>query len=174
MADEAFARLALPHLDAAYALARWLVRDPAAAEDVVQDAMLRALTYFASFRGDNPRAWLLQIVRNTAYSRLTLHRDTREEPLDPDGRHEHLTGSEPDPEAVLARRESVSQLHRALEALPIELRECVVLRELEEMSYRDIARITGVPVGTVMSRLFRGRQALTRIGRTADAREQTV
>jgi RNA polymerase sigma-70 factor (ECF subfamily) len=174
MADEAFARLALPHLDAAYSLARWLVRDQAVAEDVVQDAMLRALTYFASFRGDNPRAWLLQIVRNTAYSRLALRREALEEPLDPDGKHEHVAESGPDPEADLVRREGVSQLQLALEALPAELRECVVLRELEEMSYRDIARVTGVPVGTVMSRLFRGRQALIRMGRATEAKERTA
>jgi RNA polymerase sigma-70 factor (ECF subfamily) len=173
MANEAFARLALPHLDAAYSLARWLVRDPATAEDVVQDAMLRALTYFASFRGDNPRAWLLQIVRNTAYSRLAHGRDALEESLDPDGKHEQVADSAPDPEAGLAQREGVSRLHRALDALPTELRECLVLRELEEMSYRDIARITGVPVGTVMSRLFRGRQALLKIGQDDTARERT-
>ncbi len=171
MADEAFARLALPHLDAAYALARWLVRDPALAEDVVQDAMLRALTYFASFRGENPRAWLMQIVRNTAYARLAVRRGAQEEPLDAEGPHAHLTACGPDPEASLARQEGVSQLHLALAALPIDLRECLVLRELEEMSYRDIARITGVPVGTVMSRLFRGSQALMRLGQVADARE---
>ncbi len=171
MADEAFARLALPHLDAAYALARWLVRDPALAEDVVQDAMLRALTYFASFRGENPRAWLLQIVRNTAYARLALRQDAQEEPLDAEGPHAHLAAAGPDPEASLARREGVSQLQDALAALPVALRECLVLRELEEMSYRDIARITGVPVGTVMSRLFRGRQMLMRFGQAADTRE---
>ncbi len=175
--NQAFARIALPHLDAAYNLARWLVRDPQSAEDVVQDAMLRALTYFASFRGDNPRAWLLQIVRNTAYTRL--QRMAPEEPLDPDGRHAHLADPGHDPEAALALREGTEQLAAALQSLPPELRECVVLRELEDFSYRDIARITGVPVGTVMSRLFRARQALVRIGqadaatRPAAAKENT-
>lgn len=172
VADEAFARLALPHLDAAYSLARWLVRDPVTAEDVVQDAMLRALTYFASFRGSNPRAWLLQIVRNTAYSRLTGRGG--DETLDPDGKHAHLADPGHDPEAALAGKEAMSRLHHALEDLPAELRECVVLRELEELSYRDIAHITGVPVGTVMSRLFRARQALIRIGHAATARERTA
>ncbi len=171
MGNEAFARLALPHLDAAYALARWLVRDPALAEDVVQDAMLRALTYFASFRGDNPRAWLLRIVRNAAYARLAVGGDAQEEALDAEGPHAHRAAAGPDPEASLARREGVSQLHDALAALPVALRECLVLRELEEMSYRDIARITGVPVGTVMSRLFRGRQMLMQVGQAADTRE---
>jgi RNA polymerase sigma-70 factor (ECF subfamily) len=160
--DPRFAGVALPHLDAAYNLARWLVRDRAAAEDVVQDAMLRALTYFASFHGDNPRAWLLRIVRTVAYSRLAAGRQRAEEPLDlePAGRHAQLPDPGAGPEAALAQHERGEALHRALAALPAELRECLVLRELEELSYRDIARITGVPVGTVMSRLFRARQAL--------------
>jgi RNA polymerase sigma-70 factor (ECF subfamily) len=170
-----FARVALQHLDSAYSLARWLVRDPAAAEDVVQDAMLRALSYFGSFRGENARAWLLQIVRNTALTRLTQSAQSREQPLEaePGGRHEHLPDPGRDPEAALAQREGYSRLEQALAALPPDLRECVVLRELEEMSYRDIARVTGVPVGTVMSRLFRARQALLRIGHAAGAEEKT-
>jgi RNA polymerase sigma-70 factor (ECF subfamily) len=169
----AFSRIAVPHLDAAYNLARWLVRDPAAAEDVVQDAMVRALDYFATFRGENPRAWLLRIVRNVALTRIDQRARSREQPLDaePGGAHEHLADATPDPEQVLARTENMSQLERMLSTLPTDLRECVVLRELEEMSYRDIARVTGVPVGTVMSRLFRGRQALMRLGQAAGARE---
>jgi RNA polymerase sigma-70 factor (ECF subfamily) len=169
----AFARVALPHLDAAYNLARWLVRDPAAAEEVVQDAMVRALDYFASFRGENPRAWLLRIVRNVALTRLEQRARSRETPLDadPGGAHEHLADGAPDPEVAMAHSEGISQLERMLSSLPPDLRECVVLRELEDLSYRDIARITGVPVGTVMSRLFRGRQALMRLGQAAGARE---
>ena len=167
-----FARIALPHLDAAYNLAHWLVRDAAAAEDVVQDAMLRALRYFASFRGDNPRAWLLQIVRNAAMTRIERTARSREQPLQAEagGVHEHLADAAPDPEATMAHREDLSRLERMLGALPTDLRECVVLRELEEMSYRDIARVTGVPVGTVMSRLFRARQALLRLGQWQVAR----
>src|SRR5580693_5750345 len=170
-----FARVALPHLDSAYNVARWLVRDPAAAEDVVQDAMVRALSYFASFRGDNARAWLLQIVRNTAMTRLAQAAQFREQPLEaePGGRHEHLPDPGRDPEAALAQSERSASLEQALATLPPDLRECVVLRELEEMSYRDIARVLGVPVGTVMSRLFRGRQALLRIGQAAGAKETT-
>ena len=164
---EAFARAALPHLDAAYALARWLVRDPTLAEDVVQDAMLRALTYFGSFRGDNPRAWLLQVVRNTAYTRLKRGRAVSEESLNADIPAHDVPDPASDPETVLATQERMSVLKLAVEALPIELREVVILRELEEMSYRDIARITEVPVGTVMSRLFRARQALLRVGASA-------
>ena len=171
-ANAAFARIALPHLDAAYSLARWLVRDPAAAEDVVQDAMVRALDYFASFRGENPRAWLLRIVRNVALTRLEQGGRVRTESLeaDPGGAHEHIADAAPDPEAVAAHSEDMTQLEQMLGALPADLRECLVLREIEEMSYRDIARVTGVPVGTVMSRLFRARERLLALGRTA-ARE---
>ncbi len=154
-----FARTVLPHMDAAYRLARWLLRDPDAAQDVVQDALVRAMTYFGGFRGDNPRAWLLRIVRNTAWSRRggpTL------ESLDGDegGRHAGLAAAEPNPEAVLAQSEAQSLLARSIARLPPDLRECLVLRELEEMSYRDIAEVAGVPVGTVMSRLFRARKLL--------------
>ncbi len=162
----AFARVALPHLDAAYNLARWLMRDADAAQDVVQDAMVRALTYFAGFRGDNARAWLLQIVRTTAYSRAARTRGAAEVPL-PGEDEPALPDPGAGPEAELARREDADTLARALAALPAELRECLVLRELEEMSYRDIARVTGVPAGTVMSRLWRARQALLRQGQDA-------
>ncbi len=148
-----FARIALPHLDAAYNLARWLVRDPVLAEDVVQDAMLRGLTYVRTFRGDNARAWLLQIVRTTAYSRLAGRREGAELPED-------LPDPADDPEAALAQAERHATLEQALAALPADLRECLVLRELEDMSYRDIARVVGVPIGTVMSRLWRARKLL--------------
>ena len=169
MSDPEFARVALPHLDAAYTLARWLVRDPATSEDVVQDAMLRALTYFASFRGTNARAWLLQIVRNAAYSHLKQRRHAMEESLDTHGIHQFLADPGGDAEASLDAQERLSRLDEALAALPAELRECLVLRELEEMSYRDIAGITGVPIGTVMSRLFRARQVLVRVGQNVAA-----
>jgi RNA polymerase sigma-70 factor (ECF subfamily) len=172
VADAEFARIALPHLDAAYALARWLVRDRAAAEDVVQDAMVRALTYFASFRGGDARAWLLRIVRNTAYDRIARLRCAKEDPLDQDGAHAALAAPEADPEAAFAAGEDQARLRKALEALPVELRECLVLRELEELSYRDIARITEVPVGTVMSRLFRARRMLIEAGQRAGAKER--
>jgi RNA polymerase sigma-70 factor (ECF subfamily) len=155
-----FGRIAVPHLDAALRLARWLVRDPARAEDVAQEAMLRALTYFSSFRGENPRAWLLQIVRTTALTHLGQDSGRREDPLDADGAHADLPSADPGPEARLAGAEQHTLLHRAITALPAELRECLVLREFEDMSYRDIATVTGVPIGTVMSRLFRARRAL--------------
>lgn len=162
-----FARLVLPHLDAAYNLARWLLRDPVAAEDAVQDAMLRGLTYFASFRGTNPRAWLLQIVRNVAHDRLAASARGREVPLVIHGDEDATEVNEPadpadDPETALSRQQDHAALEAALAGLPLELRECLVLRELEEMSYRDIAQVTGVPVGTVMSRLWRARKTLLR------------
>jgi RNA polymerase sigma-70 factor, ECF subfamily len=149
----------LPHLDAAYNLARWMLRDPAAAEDVVQEAMLRALTYFASFRGTNARAWLLQIVRTTALNALAA---PRAEPVQEE--MDEIADPAPDPEEGYAARQRRTQLDAALAALPLELRECIVLRELEELSYKEIARITNVPIGTVMSRLWRARQELLRIG----------
>jgi RNA polymerase sigma-70 factor, ECF subfamily len=162
-----FEQVVLPHLNAAYNLAHWLVGDATLAEDVVQDAALRALSYFGSYRGGDGRAWLLRIVRNAAYGALAARRRSGTASLDDAG----LTGdgestamqvadSADDPEATLVRREGFARLDQALAALPAELRECLVLRELEELSYKEVAHITGVPIGTVMSRLWRARQAL--------------
>jgi len=168
-AAPSFEQVVLPHLDAAYNLARWLVREPAAAEDVVQDAVLRALQYFASFGGGDARAWLLQIVRNTAYSALkrpvggvALSLGSSDD-ADGDGVGLDVPDPGPGPEAVLAERQDLAMLDAALAALPVELRECLVLCELEQLSYKEIARITQVPVGTVMSRLWRARKALMRL-----------
>jgi len=158
MEDDAaarFARAMLPHLDAAYRLARWMVRDGVTAQDVAQDALVRALTYFGSFRGENPRAWLLQIVRTTALTRLAGRVET---PLEAVHAEVPSAGASPEEAYEGVQREGV--LARAVAALPEELRACLVLREFEEMSYREIAEITGVPVGTVMSRLHRARRAL--------------
>lgn len=153
--------MVLPHLDAAANLARWLVGDATAAEDVVQTAVLRALTYFPGWRGENPRAWLLSIVRNAAYSWLAERRGGREVPFEDYGDEAAaLPDPAPDPEMAAARVQALRHLDAALATLPAELRECLVLRELEEMSYRDIAHVTGVPIGTVMSRLWRGRRLL--------------
>ena len=161
-----FEQVVLPHLDAAYNLARWLVRDASLAEDIVQDAVLRALQYFASFRGDTSgRAWLLQIVRNAAYAAVKARRAGVDVPLDSDdgAGAMDLPDPGPGPEAQLAQRQDLERLDEALAALPMELRECLILCELERLSYKEIARVTGVPIGTVMSRLWRARQALLRL-----------
>jgi RNA polymerase sigma-70 factor, ECF subfamily len=148
-----FARVVTPHLPAAYRLALWLLRDKAAAEDVVQDAAERAFRHIATFRGDNACAWVLRIVRNQAMATLAKTRPSAE--LDDD-----MQDSAALADAALFRAEGETVLHAALAALPRTLRECLVMRELEEMSYRDIADVVGVPVGTVMSRLWRARQLL--------------
>jgi RNA polymerase sigma-70 factor (ECF subfamily) len=152
-----FATLAEAHLDSAYSLARWLVRDAALADDVVQDAMMRALRYFGGFRGENPRAWLLQIVRNVALTRLK----GSAEPTPAEGSAAEVSNDSSDgPEATLMREDDERVLQKLLAALPVELRECLVMRELEELSYKEIARIIDAPIGTVMSRLWRGRKLL--------------
>src|ERR1700722_16001381 len=157
-----FEQVVLPHLNAAHNLARWLVGDATLAEDVVQDAALRALSYFGSYRGGDGRAWLLRIVRNAAYGALAARRSNGAAGLTADGESTARQIADPadDPEAALVRREGFARLDQALAALPAELRECLVLRELEELSYKEVAHITGVPIGTVMSRLWRARQAL--------------
>jgi RNA polymerase sigma-70 factor (ECF subfamily) len=164
-----FEEVMLPHLDAAYNLARRLVRDPSIAEDVVQDAYERACKYFAAFRGGSGRAWLLQIVRNAAYSTLKAQRRRMEVSLssgtlaaDEAGVDMDIPDSSPGPEAALARRQDLAALDDALNALPVAWRECLILREVEELSYKEMARIMEVPIGTVMSRLSRARQALQR------------
>jgi RNA polymerase sigma-70 factor (ECF subfamily) len=162
--DDSFERVVLPHLDAAYNLARWLMRDGEAAEDVLQEAMVRALTYFASFRGINPRAWLLQIVRNTAYGSMALNRGIVTVPIDDDsdeGTAVELISGDDDPEAALMRARGCRQVRALIAALPVELRETLVLREFEEFSYKEIAEATQTPIGTVMSRLWRARQLLS-------------
>jgi RNA polymerase sigma-70 factor (ECF subfamily) len=162
-----FERVVLPHLDSAHNLARWLVRDANLAEDVVQEAVLRALSYFSSFRGGDARAWLIKIVRNAAYDALAAqrkgsgHRKAGVSCLGDDATVLNIHDPSDDPEAALAQRERLDILEHALSALPVELRECLVLRELDEMSYKEIAQVVGVPVGTVMSRLWRARRAIT-------------
>ncbi|HKU13358.1 MAG TPA: sigma-70 family RNA polymerase sigma factor [Steroidobacteraceae bacterium] len=156
-----FQELAAAHLESAYNLARWLVRDPALADDVVQDAMLRALRYYHGFRGENARAWLLQIVRNVALTRLS-RTDVTSAQADTEVAHDG-------PEAELMREDDHRQVHALLARLPVELRECLILREIEELSYKEIARVVDAPIGTVMSRLWRGRKLLVEAARAAEA-----
>ena len=162
-----FETLALQHLDAAYNLARWLVRNDDDANDIVQDAYLRAFRAFDGFRGDHARPWLLAIVRNTAFTWLRKNRPPDvhvpyEEDIHGGARAEN--GAEPEtPERHALRTENRRAVNDALARLPVEMREAVVLRELEDLSYREIAAVQAVPIGTVMSRLSRGRQLLGRI-----------
>jgi RNA polymerase sigma-70 factor (ECF subfamily) len=170
--NDSFEAVMLPLLDAAHNLARWLMREETAAEDVVQEAMLRALTYFPSFRGENPRAWLLQIVRNTAFDALKLDRSARFVPLaqspDDDEAGIDLPSGEDDPETSLIKLRDRRRLQELIAGLPVELRETLVLRELEELSYKEIAEVTQTPIGTVMSRLWRARRALLRAAAEAE------
>ena len=150
----------LPHLGAAFTLARYLLRDPADAEDAVQEAYLQALRYFAGFRGENARAWLLTIVRRVCYG--WIERARRQPWADPELVDE-LPGTGDDPETAFLHAERQEQLARAVDALPFPFREVIVLREIQELSYQEIATVTGVPVGTVMSRLARARRRLQRV-----------
>jgi RNA polymerase sigma-70 factor (ECF subfamily) len=161
-ADSSFVALVETHLDSACNLARWLVRDPVLADDVVQDAMLRALKYFPGFRGENARAWVLQIVRNVALTRLQRNAQGEEvTQVELETAALAVAGdARQEPEATLMREQDERLVQKLLARLPVELRECLVLREIEELSYKEIARIVDVPVGTVMSRLWRGRKLL--------------
>jgi RNA polymerase sigma-70 factor (ECF subfamily) len=159
-----FEAQALPHLDAAYNLARWLARSPADADDVVQDAMLRAFRAFDGFRGEEPKAWLLAIVRNCHLTAASQRRRRSHQPLpdDDDSGPDSaaMLDPMPDPERAAIRTDESRKLDTVLWELADEYREILVLRELEDMSYREIAAIIGAPIGTVMSRLARARAAL--------------
>ena len=153
----------LPCLDAAYSLARWLVRDEHVAEDVVQDAYLRAFRYFGSFRGGDARPWLLGIVRNVCYSWFVQQKRTREFECDMEDADAPNLDSQDriqTPETVLLQKVERAQVTAAIGNLPLVFREVLVLREIEELSYEDIARVLDIPKGTVMSRLSRARRLL--------------
>lgn len=173
-----FERTMLPHFDAAYNLARWLTRSKEDAEEVVQEAYLRALRFFPGFRGGDARAWLLKIVRNTCYTWLHENRKLRnadefnEDHLPPDPRI-------PNPEQLSLQNDTTALVRRALEKLPEKYREVLVLREFEEMSYKEIAEVADMPIGTVMSTLARARGRFRDIlagllGRDAPASSQPV
>ena len=157
-----FEQAVLPHLDAAYNLARWLTRNERDAEDVVQESYLRAFRFFAGFRGGDSRAWLMRIVRNTCYTWLHANRPLQEATefdetlFSPDSRN-------PNPEEAVLRKDSGALVRKALETLPANFREVLILRELEGLSYKEIADITGMPAGTVMSSLSRARDRLRQV-----------
>ena len=161
-----FEEAVMPHLDAAYNLARWLMRNEHDAQDMVQEAYLRALRFFGGFHGTDARAWLLTIVRNTCYT--WLKRKQGPEFLG-DFEEAVMTkeSDELDPESSHELKVQTQLINEAIEKLPVEFREVVILRELEELSYKEIAAITGIPIGTVMSRLSRARKRLLAYLRSA-------
>ncbi len=154
--------LLVAQLDAAYNLARWLMRNETEAEDVVQDAYLRAISHFAGFRGGDGRAWLLTIVRNSCYDRLKQKAASCQN-TDFDEAVHSAGRQNPNPETALLLAERTELLKTSLAELPAQYREVLVLRELEQLSYREIANIAGIPLGTVMSRLSRARQQLEQV-----------
>jgi RNA polymerase sigma factor (sigma-70 family) len=160
-----FESVVLPHLDAAYNLARWLLKDDDSARDAVQDAYLRAFRFFDHLRGEEARPWLLAIVRNTCYSLLGTRRQLGEQvEFDEERDSEFAEASgesgRDDPETQLFRKIERARIDAAIERLPTVYREAIVLRELEELAYEEIAQATNVPIGTVMSRLSRARAML--------------
>jgi len=158
-----FEVLVLPHLDAAYRFARWLARSPGDADDLVQEAILRAFRGFDALRGSEVKAWLLTIVRNCHFTAVKQQQRRGFVPLpeEHDGQDGHaMIATTPDPESSSIRRDEERTLERLMSGLAEEHREVLVLREIEEMDYREIAAVTNVPIGTVMSRLARARAAL--------------
>ena len=155
---ETFDEVVLPHLDVAYRLARWLMRNEHDAEDVVQEASLRALRYFRTFTGGDGRAWFLRIVRNTCAGWPGHRFNALTDPFDEEQHHSAQAAS--DPEALLLQTDDATLIARAMHNLPDRLHQVLVLRELEGLSYRELADVMGIPMGTVMSSLSRARQAL--------------
>ncbi len=154
--ESSFGEMLLPHLGAAYNLARWLTRNPSDADDIVQEAYLKALRSSSGYRGGDTRAWLLAIVRNAFYTSLR-RKGAATEPLDEQA---HAAPENGGPEALALRDAARESVRTALEQLPPEFREVVVLRDIEGLSYHEIAAATGAPIGTVMSRLARARKRL--------------
>jgi RNA polymerase sigma-70 factor, ECF subfamily len=176
-----FEKIMIPYLDSAYNLARWITRSDADAQDVVQESFLRAFKYFDGFAGEYPNAWLLSIVRNTCYTWIKSHRpDEAVIPIDsdphvvdgdPNAMYENAQGLGRDPETLLIESERRRRLDDMIAQLPVAYREVIILRELEEMSYIEIAQVLAVPIGTVMSRLARARQSLQASWRKREGRE---
>ena len=157
-----FENAVLPHLDAAFNLARWLTRNDHDAEDVTQEAFVRAFRYFDRLKGPEARPWLLGIVRNTCYSWLEKNRPAEVVPVDDFDAvlASSSQGTSPSPEVILLQSANRKLVNQALEELPVAFREVIVMREIEDMSYKEIAAIVAIPIGTVMSRLSRGREML--------------
>lgn len=162
-----FEDIVLPHQASAYNLARWLSRSDADAADIVQEAFLRALRFFDGYRGGDPQSWLLSIVRNTAHTWLQTQRPAL--PMDRHAGDEQFSCGEPwaageqsspDPMTAVVEQQDARRLRQAIAQLPLEQREILILRELDGLSYRQIATVVGCPIGTVMSRLYRARDGL--------------
>jgi len=153
-----FEELIIPHLDAAHNLARWLTRNEQDACDVVQEAYLRAFRFFDGYKGGNGKYWLLEIVRNTCFT--WLRRERRSLHVVPFDEQAHCSVPEANQEDALVDASDLTVLRKCIDTLPEAFREVVVMRELEEMSYRQIAEVSSLPIGTVMSRLSRARKRL--------------
>ncbi|HWC17258.1 MAG TPA: sigma-70 family RNA polymerase sigma factor [Terriglobales bacterium] len=155
-----FEALMLPLMNDAYTLARWLMKNQEDAEDMVQESYMRAFRFFPSFQGTNGRGWLLQIVRNTCYTALESRKlKQKEAPLEEEA--PELEDPAPLPFVSLDKKATIETVREAIEALPADFREVIVLREVEGLSYKEIAEVSGVPIGTVMSRLARARHQLS-------------
>jgi RNA polymerase sigma-70 factor, ECF subfamily len=164
-----FDQLVVPHLGTAFNLARWLTRNDHDAQDIVQDAALRALRFLDGLRGEDARPWLLGIVRNTTWSWLQANRPAELSARDDDGEPQIPAPPSDEPETSAIRRAEARLLNEAIAALPPALREVIVLRELEDLAYRQIAQIAGIPIGTVMSRLARARRLLSQSVKVIEA-----
>jgi RNA polymerase sigma-70 factor (ECF subfamily) len=156
-ARQRFEAVVLAHLDAAFNLARWMLRDEAMAEDAVQEASLRALRFLGGMHGPSPKAWFMAVVRNACLDRIKENRTRLQEEAYDDDMH---AGTAEQPEDAAVRRADAAWLHACLRALPAEYREVIVLRELEGLSYKEIGAVVDIPIGTVMSRLSRARDLL--------------
>jgi RNA polymerase sigma-70 factor (ECF subfamily) len=157
--NSGFEQSVIPHLDAAYNLARWLTRNDEDAEDVAQEACLRAMKFFDGFHGGSVRPWLLTIVRNTYLTWVQKNRRKELAPLE----EQDVESASANPEELLLEQVNGQSLREALDELPSEYREVLVLREMEDLSYKEIAEVAGIPIGTVMSRLARARRRLQRV-----------
>ncbi|MDE1181015.1 RNA polymerase sigma factor [Paraburkholderia sp.] len=171
-ASARFEELMLPYLDSAYNLARWLSGTRADADDLVQEAYLRALRYFDGYSGDTPRAWLLAIVRNTWFTEWNRRAQHGQNTSFDEAVHGDIDAAwsdapESNPETLAVRHDEIELVRDALRTLAVEYREVLVLRELEDMSYREVAAVVGIPIGTVMSRLSRARALLATAVRAA-------